>query len=486
MGMRVIDIASAVDPSARLSRQSVLLRLGAAAIGGFLVMGGCLWAFGNDIDPLTVMVSLAFCLLCLPLFFVQDAFHPFLLFAGLQAFVLVNFVDKSSSRPHVRYALWSQTEAPGYIMESLLIIIVWYLLLYIGYLFPTFRRASKILSSKIHEETQGLRYAGVISYLLFGTAVLAFLYTLQRMGGIGAMLDAMVNRREAYAGLGYLRNAVSLAGVAALLLLTAGKPKFAFSMAVTGTLMMAMFGGRSAAVLGTLLPFLIGYHYIRSRIGWIRILLFIAGGILFFLLWGNLRMKGELQMESMSFRDAMFQAANQLQTADIMPALVGSLELRQVEYGNGQPLLNLLYAPIPRSIWADKPIIDETGVIGHELMGSDYWGLPPGPYGWAFYNFSWLGVILMAFVTGWLIQWIYRKFVLERNRSKYGLLGIVYYALIIQSVSNVFATSAQIRILWMMGVVAVIFGLEIMLTSIFREKSTIGGGDRYVQGNPIY
>lgn len=61
---------------------------------------------------------------------------------------------------------------------------------------------------------------------------------------------------------------------------------------------------------------------------------------------------------------------------------------------NGQSYYRVLFAPVPRAIWPDKP--QNTQRIIGEIMGgeTDWWTLPPGIQGDAFVNFGMIGVLV--------------------------------------------------------------------------------------------
>ena len=61
----------------------------------------------------------------------------------------------------------------------------------------------------------------------------------------------------------------------------------------------------------------------------------------------------------------LFTAARGKQTRDILPPLIGTLLRGDFDFELKKALINILFAPIPRGICPNKPIIDEMGIIGN-------------------------------------------------------------------------------------------------------------------------
>src|SRR5690606_32945448 len=124
-----------------------------------------------------------------------------------------------------------------------------------------------------------------------------------------------------------------------------------------------------------------------------------TASLLFVVIWEQMRRFGSINLNELPLGSLITSVASNTRMADILPSLIRGILNGNIEYQLGKPLVNIIYSPIPRSIWEGKPaIIDESVLIGSMLLrGTDYYGLPAGPYGWAFLNFGWMGVIIMGF-----------------------------------------------------------------------------------------
>ena len=92
-------------------------------------------------------------------------------------------------------------------------------------------------------------------------------------------------------------------------------------------------------------------------------------------------------------------------TAHIMHALGDELSLQY-----GQTIARWALAPIPRSLWRDKPVIPPGPEIGHEVYGQPVAGVPPSLVGELYWNFHLPGVIVGAFAFGMLLRFLQAQF----------------------------------------------------------------------------
>lgn len=76
----------------------------------------------------------------------------------------------------------------------------------------------------------------------------------------------------------------------------------------------------------------------------------------------------------------------------------------RMPFSYGSTFLNYLVAPIPRSVWPDKPIIDSGVGVGTAIYGTDGTSIPPGLVGEAYWAFGILGVVTGAPIFGGIIR----------------------------------------------------------------------------------
>ncbi|ANU13956.1 hypothetical protein BBI08_08875 [Planococcus halocryophilus] len=342
----------------------------------------------------------------------------------------------------------------------MLIIICWYFFFYFGYLISN----NLVFNSTIKIKLPMVKQNRKVAYFLWLIAIASFIYTLYVIGGISGMLNAMTHTTTAYSGLGYLRQLVGIGGISALILLTGGYKKKSILILLATVSMLILFGGRANVVLGIVLPFLMVFHYVVKKINILQLITVGLIALLFVELVGILRKVSQSHFSIDNLWSLIVNAAGATGRANTVPWLVESLLSGEIDYQLGKPLLNIIFAPIPRKFWDNKPeIIDGTVLIAHELTGSTNFGMPAGPYGEAFFNFGWIGVILFAFLTGFIISRVYTIFI--KGREEQTVMNVVFYSLTIQSMLSIFSTSSQSRILWFFGIFLLIYLFD-TLTSV--------------------
>lgn len=411
----------------------------------------------------TILFIILVPLMIAPFFFSSDIFHPFNIFFIKSQFLFVfNMIDVNAHNNAFRYGNLPTSYFENAFFWSIFIIIIWYIFMFLGYTF-----SKSTLTKPIQIKLFRINHLYEVSIFLIMIGTLSYIYIVYLKGGFIAVFDAMRNRVEAYEGLHYLLKLVALNTIAAILLLKLGYKKASFIIITLSFLMQASFGGRSNAFFGTIIPYLIFYHYNVKRLNIIKLLPLGVLAALFAISIGNYRIYGTFRVEAGSLYALFSSLAYGSSGGEILPSLVGSLLKGHIDYLYGSNLINIIYAPIPRSIWPEKPIIEDSGIVGKALMGDNYWGLPPGPYGLAFFNFGFFGVIIAAFFVGFIIYKLYYKFVLNHSK-KY--VGQIFYLLTVTSFFSFFSTRSQIDILWYIGMFVIIKLFDNLLFAIRRKN----------------
>lgn len=427
---------------------NLILRMSLCGLGNALIILLITFSFELSINTSTLLLSFSFIILFLPVFFLDNIFHPIILFNAFQLLSLINFWDQIVySKASLSHSSWINSNDLAFLQYALLIWTVWYIFLYFGYFLGSKTKSRKITLFSCF--TYKVNNAVVIGTLLLLVSFLSFVFVISMNGGLTGMLEAMANRREVYSGLGYLRYLVQLGAIAAILFLIRGYRKTSVLIIIINFVMVAMFGGRGAA-LKVILSFLIFYHYCFKKFNIFQLSIVGLFGLLFNTVWGAVRKAGEasaLFHNAFQFKDLILAAGRSTSTADNLGSLVGAIKLDILDYQVGKNFINILYAPIPRGFWEEKPIIDESGVVGFELMGNDYWGLPVGPYGWAYFNFSWFGVVILGLVTGLIVQKVYFGLIVNQPRNVINL-GKMMFPFIVLPIFSVINTSSQITLIW--------------------------------------
>lgn len=107
---------------------------------------------------------------------------------------------------------------------------------------------------------------------------------------------------------------------------------------------------------------------------------------------------------------------------------------RKIDYLHGQTLIGWIFAPVPRSIWPDKPIFMHiSSVLSTLVFNEPSNNIPPGIFAEMYINFGWVGILVGMFFIGYIIQYIYNTFLQNKNI----LIVQAIYAIIIIRLSTI-------------------------------------------------
>lgn len=391
--------------------------------------------FGNS-SKFNYLFALAVCISTAPLFINKDLFHPLNLFFVWQALFLIDCWKKYAVMGSLTYAPGlDYAETTYWLNRALFVFITWYVFLIAGHTIGSrcmLRKTPAVLRPRV---TAGL-YTG---WLLAGTAFTAFALSVLHVGGLSAMWSAMADRVEAYAGQNHLRLAVQLGGVAAALFLFRRQFLLSAILIVITMCATAMYGTRLQVVAGLLIPFVIAVHY-RVRPLTLMPTMILAGVTLIFVVWwGRVRTSAELHgMQYENLQSILFKAADAASLADNLAAMLWGLHNGLVHFQYGKTLINALLGAVPRFLWPDKPPSNAGHVLGHELFGADFLtSLPPGPYGIAYFNFGWLGVVLMAVSIGFVIGFYYSWFRSRVRSHQPARVAVLLYPFLVMNLFHI-------------------------------------------------
>ena len=407
-----------------------------------------------DFNPtiVTFMFMLLIPLVIAPFILSKDIMNPFSMFFMTSQFLFIyNMIDVNANKTSFRYGFLNSDSFDQAFVYSIIVIIIWYIMAYLG-----FSYAGKFENSFLFKNFSfTLKKPKLIASVLLIISIASFIYSVQTKGGLEGMILASQNRREAFSGQAYMIQLVSLGTIASLILLVHNFKKTSFLIIMLTFFMMSLFGGRGAAFGGTIFPYLICYHYKIRRIKLLELAILGTLTLIFVIFFGHYRLYQNFNIQLDSFVDIISTAADSTQGGEILPAMVGSLNEGHIPFANGRTLINIFFAPIPRSIWPDKPLIDESGIVGRLLIGTDGWGLPPGTYGIAYFNFGIIGVIISAFIIGIVVRQAYDTLV-GRNNGNDNNFSLVVYAILTKYLFNLFSTSSQIDIIWFIVIFLII------------------------------
>lgn len=104
----------------------------------------------------------------------------------------------------------------------------------------------------------------------------------------------------------------------------------------------------------------------------------------------------------------------------------------QYDYTYGRTVLSLLWAPVPRTVWPEKPPVRIGPELGQRVLGFDpdrRSGDPPGFIGEMWVNGGLIGVLVGMAVLGALLRWVERLY--RASPATAGLSAVPYGLLLV-------------------------------------------------------
>jgi len=255
--------------------------------------------------------------------------------------------------------------------------------------------------------------------------------------GIGAIVLSNVSQMHEYvvqgaqfqqASLGYLRWAASLMTPAFYLLLawfaSAGKRWFSCAgvlvlvIGVLATLFPLLNRSRTGVVTVFIVALVI-WHYLHGGISIRKILIAVVLVIPVVVIMGapwrgasdvdavSPYLAGEKILDTMAGSMNFFAISK---TSHIFDAIPGKFD-----HQHGLTLLTWLFAPVPRTLWMDKPPVFVWALLGQEVIetldpSGEGAAIPPMIVAELFLNFGPLGVPVGMFILGYCLRLLYRSF----------------------------------------------------------------------------
>lgn len=280
-----------------------------------------------------------------------------------------------------------------------------------------------------------------------------YLYFLARIGGLANLWKALYTRTAVSAGMGYLSIVYTMLLTVAALLLTFSlrfrMTRARRALVVAGILavavVLASMGGRSGAVTLVVFAMMVVHYGIRRFRRLVTPWTVAVGAVLFVFILvmplfrtssANARYAGNPGLVAQDAMRGVARLAPQLSAVDRGAVIVGYFS-RGDRLWWGASYLDLLVAPIPRTLMPDKPPVDE-GVYLTAIMGGNQVrpSLPARrlpvtsqPMGnWIMYmNFGLPGLLLGTFLAGAVIGAMYRYM----RRCRYSPFGVYLYAYVV-------------------------------------------------------
>jgi len=120
----------------------------------------------------------------------------------------------------------------------------------------------------------------------------------------------------------------------------------------------------------------------------------------------------------------------------------------KMPFEHGETFLALLYAPVPRTVWPDKPALSIGKDISHHIYGYSQRtlaGIPPGMPAELYLNFGYPGILIGFLLVGILLKKLFNSFQFDGPVNKN---RIVLYVVIVVSITiTLFGSSINQAIL---------------------------------------
>jgi oligosaccharide repeat unit polymerase len=321
-------------------------------------------------------------------------------------------------------------------IQSVLLNILWTLMLYAGYF---------VISGQVHQvrkQIPPVQFSAARYYLASVVFIAAALAYFQSQGGILAYMNSWgVNRSDSLEGLGPIIMFFTVAFLVPLSWYAQKGWKVFLNPVFLLILFFSMFirflsSGSRSSILVVMVSFIIIFMMQNQRIPWKRTAL---AGFVFFVLIGALgtlrqqTWRGEASWDTVFKSDLNVHMESTLEEGALWNELGASHAVylkvpEQVEYLYGKTYLTGLLFFIPRFLWPDKP--HSVGYYtGRLIFNRAEAGIPPGDVAEAYWNFSFAGVAIIAFLNGIL----YKLFANYYRRNYQSLFSRIIYTIVLTS-----------------------------------------------------
>jgi len=157
---------------------------------------------------------------------------------------------------------------------------------------------------------------------------------------------------------------------------------------------------------------MIMWHYLRRPLSTNIVIIAAIMAVVVLSVMLNLRCRGFLDIgEVFSLKGVVETLFGSRDFLDITTTahIIAAIQDGRLDYAYGRTYFTWLYAPIPRTMWPEKPVVS----IGWEIKRCVFGlyglgGIPPGSIGEAYWNFGYAGVVVM-WLLGAVIGWVYRS-----------------------------------------------------------------------------
>lgn len=372
-----------------------------------------------------------------------DPTHPMLMILAslLIGTVFRSFFIISPLQSDAKF-LMLMGKPPTILLKGIAAIYLGFICLILGYTYPT-KPLSDWSRKPIFSHQLSVKKLVIVAVLLTLTSLVAAALYFKKMGVNFSVLEQVSQKRHyqvdegSFSSLGYYR-----------LLMDLIEPLFFIF------LMYIIQKKKPIWSLLGMFTFLLGflnmaYPFIQSsRTNALYVL--INTGLVIYYLKGGIKMRQLVTVAGIAcvalvimtnFRETHSKVRSQTEETNPFIIMVGSLNFLGVDktsqimdnipvkmnYQLGESLVLWLLAPIPRTMWPQKPEMTYGRVIGEKIYekrdeNSPGGGVPPGFVAEMYLNFGYLGIIGGLFVFGLLLKLCYNAFRKIRGTSIFAMV----------------------------------------------------------------
>jgi len=176
-------------------------------------------------------------------------------------------------------------------------------------------------------------------------------------------------------------------------------------------------------LINTMIVTLLVVHYMYRRVNTSRLLYFTVAVLALLGTLAELRESSQyrtpIATEASEYVDALDDTLNRPYFLGVAKtSLVVASVPEQVDYLYGQSLTLFLLAPVPRTLWPEKPAVRIGPFVSKNIYRRESRsGVPPGIAAEFYMNFGLWGAVIGMFFLGLLVRMLYRSFI-ERAQVK--------------------------------------------------------------------
>lgn len=419
-----------------------------------------------NVDSIDLLFIVGGSIVLFPFAYFPGLLHPLHINGFLLFLSLFDVYYKHSQGIDIRF-LPSLSSNETYFLRaySIFILSLWSLFLLLGYEFFMVLKKNRLLNGTVIL-TRYLSSSGIMILFVIALycSVMGVLIAMYKLGGFSQMVLAMERRSETLKGITYLRYFAMYGGFGVLsAIFFKSRLMLIISFAIS-FFSISMFGSRGAALLGVALPVVFSYNYSWNKIKMKYIVIALIFGVIF-----------SVSMEYFKFgkrNDITFTPAKIFNTigrdyGDVLPSTLYLIRHDEIDFLLGKNIGSAAYVLIPRFLWAEKPEgLGEDAMIGRKLYGSrfEYSGLPPGPAGIAYLNFSIVGVLIFAFIGGMINSCLFSKYIRAANNRQASFVWFLYPMIIVSLYESIYLYS-------MVQIIMMVIFLALCFTFLTRIKS---------------